>query len=88
MRMTWIYLVGSSIILSGCMGSQMVQLISPQIPAELLETVPKPNRETKTLKDVGLLIADYDQALDNANSKISSTAKIVLAFEARVASAK
>lgn len=65
-----------------------MKLISPSIPADLLEPVPVPDRETKTLKDFGLLVVDYDQSLKEANSKIAATSEIVGKFNERIASAK
>ena len=40
------------------------------VPPELLVPVAKPDRTVSSLKDVGLVLADYDQALDQANGQI------------------
>jgi len=37
----------------------------------------------ETLKDVTLLVVDYDEALTEANSRISATDEILTKFEAR-----
>lgn len=49
---------------------------SAPIPADLLRPVPRPTREVVTLRDAGLLIVDYDQALARANSQIAAIAQI------------
>lgn len=65
-----------------------VRLISPSVPTELRQPVPKPDRQAQTLKDVGLLIADYDEALTEANSRIIATDEILTNFEVRIAKAQ
>lgn len=47
------------------------------VPDALLAPVPRPSREAKTLKDAGMLIIDYDQALGEANGKITAIGEIV-----------
>jgi len=74
--------------LSACDPTQTVRLISPTIPAELRQPVPAPDREARTLRDVGLLVVDYDEALTRANSKILATDKILTTFETRIAGAR
>lgn len=71
--------------LSACDPTQTVKLISPNIPAELLEPVPKPDRDATSLRDFGLLLVDYDEALTEANSKIDATGVIVTEFKKRIA---
>lgn len=75
-------------LLPACEPTQTVKLISPQIPNELLEPVPKPDREISTLKDTGLLLVDYDEALNEANSKIETTADIMARFNKRIEKAQ
>lgn len=70
--------------LSAC-GPVQTQLISPPIPNELLAPVPAPARDARTLRDLGLLVVDYDEALSAANSKIDAIAEIVTRFKARIA---
>lgn len=47
------------------------------IPDALLQPVPRPTREAKTVKDAGMLIIDYDQALGEANGQIVAIGEIV-----------
>lgn len=70
-------------LLCGC-EPQTVNLVTPRIPSELLEPVPVPDRQTDTLRDIGLLIVDYDEALGEANSKIEATAEIMRRFSEKV----
>lgn len=74
-------------LLSGCWGTT-TRLVSPNIPAELREPVEKPVREVSTLKDVTLVLVDYDEALTEANSRIVTTDEILDKFEARIANAQ
>jgi len=85
MAKTLTCLIGCVLLLSACDPTQTVKLVSPAIPGELLQPVPVPDREADTLKDVGLLLVDYDEALGEANSRIEATGEIVRAFEARIA---
>ncbi|MFB2530728.1 hypothetical protein ACEYYA_01005 [Paracoccus sp. p3-h83] len=39
--------------------------------------MPRPARDVVTLRDAGLLIVDYDQALARANSQIAAVAQVV-----------
>lgn len=74
-------------LLSGCLG-QTTRLVSPQVPHELRQPVPEPQREVATLKDVTLVLVDFDEALTEANSRIVATDEILTAFEARIANAQ
>ena len=74
--------------MSGCDPVQTTRLISPAIPAELLEPVPVPYRPAETLKELGLLVVDYDQALGIANSKIEATGEIIDRFNKRISGAE
>ncbi len=74
-------------LLSACDPVQTTRLISPSIPSELLEPVTVPSRQAKTLKDLGLLVVDYDQALEQANSKIEATGAIMAKFNKRISNA-
>lgn len=65
-----------------------VRLTSPSVPSELRQPVPKPDRPVQTLKDVTLLVTDYDEALTEANSRITATDEILTAFEQRIAAAQ
>lgn len=84
MGKTLTYLIGCVLLLSACDTEQTVKLVSPKIPNELLEPVPVPDREARTLRDIGLLVVDYDEALSEANSKIEATKKIVVDFNQRI----
>lgn len=64
---------------------ERTQLIAAPIPNELLAPVPAPARDARTLRDLGLLVVDYDEALSTANSKIEAIAEIVTRFKARIA---
>ncbi len=75
-------------LLSACDPVQTTRLISPAIPAELLVPVPEPTRQATTLKDLGLLVVDYDQALEQANSKIEATGAIIAKFNQRISNAE
>jgi hypothetical protein len=55
--------------------------IIPDVPAELRTPVTPPQRQAATLKDVGLIITDYVQSLDEANGKIIATDCILTAAE-------
>lgn len=81
-------LIGCLLLLPACDPTQTVKLISPQIPAELLEPVAKPDRQVATLKDTGLLLIDYDQALSEANGKIEATGEIIASFNKRIEKAQ
>ena len=83
---TPLFLIGCLMFLpaSKCMGPE-IQLVSPRIPNELREPVPVPDRDASTLKDIGLLLVDYDEALGDANSKIVATDEILTKFEAKIA---
>ena len=81
---TPICLTGCVMLLSACEPDQTVKLVSPKIPNDLLEPVPVPDREARTLRDIGLLVVDYDEALSEANSKIEATKKIVVDFNERI----
>lgn len=63
---------------------EKTQLIAPPIPNDLLAPVPAPARNARTLRDLGLLVVDYDEALSAANSKIEAIAEIVTRFKARI----
>lgn len=64
---------------------ERTQIISPPIPNELLAPVPAPARDARTLRDLGLLVVDYDEALSVANSRIEAIAEILARFRARIA---
>ena len=64
-------------------------LVSPQIDPELRKPVPPPEREIRPiaeggLDDVGLLLTDFSESLDEANSQITAIDVTLTAFEARV----
>lgn len=61
-----------------------VLLRGPQVPETLRTPVEKPEREVNTVKDVTLLVIDYDEALTEANSKIIATDKILDDFEQKI----
>lgn len=82
-----ICLTGSAFILAGCLGNTTTKLVSPSVPSELRQPVEKPTRQTNTLKDVGLLITDYDEALTEANSRIGAVDEILTNFETRIGEA-
>lgn len=67
------------------MGNTTTRLVSPSIPSELRQPVDRPTRETTTLKDVALLVTDYDEALTEANSRIVTMDDILTRFEDRIA---
>ena len=80
-----IFLTGCVMSLSGCPGARTTQLLVPSVPTELRTPVPVPDREAENLKDVGLLLVDYDEALGEANSKIVATDEILARAEERAA---
>jgi hypothetical protein len=47
-----------------------VRYVVPDVPAILLEPVASPTREVDTLRDVALLVTDYDEALGTANGRL------------------
>ena len=46
--------------------------VLPEVPEQLRTPVEKPDRTVSTLKDVGLVLTDFDQALDEANGRITA----------------
>jgi len=54
----------------------------------LLEPVPVPTRSVDTFKDAAILLVDYHQALEQANSKIEATGEIIASFNKRISSAE
>ena len=71
MRLIALCLTGSLMLFAGCAAAPRTA-----IPADLLRPVPRPMREVHTLRDAGLLIVDYDEALARANSQIAAVAEI------------
>jgi hypothetical protein len=57
--------------------------VIPDVPADLRQPVSVPDRQAETLKDVGLILTDYVEALGAANGRISSIDCILIAAEAR-----
>jgi hypothetical protein len=53
------------------------QFIRPDVPAELLEPVPVPDRPVTSNRAAALLLVDYDEALAAANGKIAAIGEIV-----------
>lgn len=79
--MTPICLTTCATLLSGCVGA--TQWVVADVPAELRQPVPVPDRPVRTLRDATLLIVDYDQALVEANSRITAIDEILTQAEAR-----
>lgn len=49
----------------------------PEVPDRLLAEVKVPDREAKTIKDAGLLIVEYHEALLTANSQLMAIGSIL-----------
>lgn len=67
-------------------------LVVPPVPQEYRTAVSKPEREVRPiaeggLQDIGLLLTDYDEAVDTANDRITGADAILSDFEARAAKA-
>lgn len=70
-------------MISGCEPTKTETVyIVPVVPEELRTPVEVKDREAKTLKDVGLILADHVEALETANDKIVTTDCILDAAEA------
>lgn len=61
------------------------ELIVPDVPSELRETVTVNPREVQNLGDIGLVLTDYVEGLDTANGRISASDCILSKAEAKVA---
>ena len=70
-------LIGCAIFLAGCGNDPAKIAVRQEIPADLLEPEPRPDCRIATVKDAGICIVDYDQALGRANGKIVATKEIV-----------
>lgn len=73
--MTRLPLTGLLICLAAC--AKPPSAPPPVVPDALLQPVPRPAREVRTLRDAGLLIVDYDAALAQANTQIGSIRGLV-----------
>lgn len=51
----------------------------PDVPAELLRPVPRPDLTANDATDVAKIIVGYDQALDTANGRIVAIGDILAA---------
>lgn len=56
--------------------------VVPDLPADLRTPVTVPSRRVETLGDVGVVVADYAEALDEANGKIEAVDCIWTAADA------
>lgn len=61
--------------------SPETRLITPDIPPDLRQPVPVPQRTVTGLRDVAILYTDTRQALDLANGRIIATDCILRAAE-------
>lgn len=69
--------------LVSCAETQIEYVSSvPEVPVDLRTPVSKPDRTVTTLADVGLVLTDYDQALDQANGQITAIDCILTVAEA------
>lgn len=53
----------------------------PDVPRDLRAPVPVPERRAETLADVGLILTDHVEALEQANGQIVSIDCILIAAE-------
>ena len=76
--MTFLSLIFSVLLLSACASSVPPEFIKPDIPETLLEPVQGPSLVgVDTEGELSDALVLYDAALDEANGKIHSLAKIV-----------
>ena len=68
-----------------CEPEARTEILIPKVPNDLRTPEPKPDRQADSLKDVGLLLIDYDETLDRANGKIEDIDAILTAAEAKAA---
>lgn len=87
--MTFRYLTGFCLcfVISGCDPTIEKDYIIPVIDPALRQPVQVPSREAKTLKDVGLILADHVEALETANDRIVTIDCILTAAERQQPSA-
>lgn len=71
----------SALVLSGCQTTTQIEYVIPNVPKDLREPVPLPDRQVETLADVGLVLTDHVEALETANDKIGSIDCILTAAE-------
>lgn len=70
-------------VISGCEPSAETRYIVPVVDPSLRQPVEVPEREAKTLKDVGLVLTDHVEALETANDRIITIDCILTAAERR-----
>lgn len=71
-------LIGCAIFLASCGSKPTASIIvKPELPKDLTAPEPRPKCEMATMKDAGICIVDYDQALGRANGKIVAIEEIV-----------
>lgn len=68
-------------VISGCSPTVEKQYVVPVVDPSLRQPVEVPKRDAKTLKDVGLILADHVEALETANDRIITMDCILTAAE-------
>ena len=71
-----LFLTGCVIFLASCGNDQPQVVVRPDIPKDLTRPEPRPECKLATLKDTGICIVDYDQALGKANGKLVAIREI------------
>lgn len=66
--------------LAACGQTEYV-FVTPDVPYELRTPVAAPDRQVRTLKDVGVVLTDHVEALETANGKIAAIDCILAAAE-------
>lgn len=65
-----IFGLSCAVLVSACAKEPVPIMVD--VPQELRQPVEVPKRQTETLRDVGLILADHAQALETANGRIVS----------------
>jgi len=74
-------LLGAALLASGCVKEIEYVRVTPDVPADLRRPVEPPPRKVETVSDIGLLLIDKDEALDQVNGQIAAIDCILTAAE-------